>query len=201
MESIRPPSDKSITHRVLLLAGLMRSRVVVRNPLTAADTDSTARVLRQLGVEMSPLCNTAPVHVVGGAWSAPAETLYCGNSGTTARLLLGALAGHRVEARLDGDVSLRNRPMRRVTAPLMKMGARIREECGDGLPLSIAGGDLQPLRHETEVASAQVKTALLFAGLTGQVRVTVVEPAKSRDHTERLFQFLGIDVHSDGLEV
>jgi len=143
----------------------------------------------------------APVRVVGKRWLRPSRTLHCGNSGTTARLLLGAVAGHRFEARIDGDSSLKRRPMRRVTQPLQEMGARIIEERGDGLPLSISGGRLQPIQYQCPVASAQVKSAILLAGLTARVPVTVVEPARSRDHTERLLRLVGINVLSVGLEV
>ena len=199
--AITPPGDKSITHRAFLLAGLMHTAAEIRNGLTSADTRSTARVLRQLGVQISPLRRGSPVRIQGKRWLAPSGTLDCGNSGTTARLLLGALAGHRFEARIDGDSSLRRRPMRRVTRPLAEMGANIAEEHGDGLPLSIRGGRLEPIRYDSPVASAQVKSAILLAGLTGRVPVTVVEPTRSRDHTERLLRFLGIDVRSTGLEV
>jgi 3-phosphoshikimate 1-carboxyvinyltransferase len=199
--SVRPPGDKSITHRALLLAGLARQPSTLRGALTALDARSSARVLRQLGAEVGPLRPDRPVLIRGRGWRAPGETLHCGNSGTTARLLLGLLAGHRFEARLSGDASLRRRPMRRVTEPLRRMGARVIEERGDGLPLRIRGGRLQPLDWTLPVASAQLKSALLLAGLTAGVRVTLREPAKSRDHTERLLQGLGAPLHENGLEV
>jgi 3-phosphoshikimate 1-carboxyvinyltransferase len=120
--------------------------------------------------------------------------LYCGNSGTTARLILGILAGQRFAATLTGDASLRRRPMRRVTEPLRQMGAEIAER-GDGLPLTIRGGRLHGLTYQSPVASAQVKSAILFAGLTGNVPVTIHEPYRSRDHTERLFAHLGLGIH------
>jgi len=120
--------------------------------------------------------------------------LNCGNSGTTARLILGILAGQKFAATLTGDASLRRRPMRRVTEPLKQMGADIKEG-GDGLPLTIRGGKLRGLTYSSPVASAQVKSAILFAGLTGQVPVTITEPYRSRDHTERLFAHLGLDIH------
>ena len=198
---IRPPGDKSITHRALILGGLSRTRVELRGALTALDAKSTARVLRQLGVAVGPLRRGEAVTVSGRAWRRPAGTLNCGNSGTTARLMLGCLAGHRFEARLTGDASLRRRPMRRVTDPLVQLGARIREEAGDGLPLRIRGGQLVPCRFVNPVASAQVKSALLLAGLAGGVSVTVVEPARSRDHTERLFRHLGMDIRVDAGEI
>lgn len=199
--TVRPPGDKSITHRALIVAGLSRTTVELRNVLTAGDAKSTARALRQLGVEVGPMQRGKPVLVHGRAWRPPAAPLNCGNSGTTARLLLGALAGHHFEARLTGDASLRRRPMRRVTDPLRAMGAQVTEEMGDCLPLSIRGGTLSPLRYQSPVASAQVKTALLLAGLVAAVPVTVIEPVRSRDHTERMFRHLGIDLAIDGTEV
>lgn len=199
--TVRPPGDKSITHRALLLAGMADGTSELRHTLTGTDARSTARVLRRLGVAVSPLRRGGVVQVQGGQWRAPTHTLHCGNSGTTARLLLGLLAGHPFQARLSGDASLQRRPMRRVTAPLGRMGAAIREERGDGLPLWIRGGRLAPLRHETPVASAQVKSALLLAGIVGRVEVTVREPAPSRDHTERLLRYLGYDLQVEGTEV
>lgn len=196
---IRPPGDKSITHRALLLAGLARAPSVLRGALTGLDARSTARVLRQLGVQVSPLRSGAPTAITGHPWRAPRAPLHCGNSGTTARLLLGLLAAHRFEARLTGDASLRRRPMRRVTEPLGRMGARIVEERGDGLPLRIRGGALSDLDWTLPVASAQVKSALLLAGLTAGVGVTLREPAKSRDHTERMLRHLGAPLREDGL--
>jgi 3-phosphoshikimate 1-carboxyvinyltransferase len=189
---VRPPGDKSISHRVLMLASLARGSSELEGLLTGADVKSSARVLRQLGAEIAALRPGAAVTVRGGRYRRPAGGLYCGNSGTTARLLLGLLAGHSFEARLTGDASLRRRPMRRVTEPLRTMGARIREELGDALPLTIRGGHLRPLSYTTPVASAQIKSALLFAGLTGGVAVTLREPYVSRDHTERLFLHLGL---------
>ncbi len=201
VHAIEPSGDKSITHRAFLIAGSGRSSVEIRHPLTSADTRSTARVLRQLGVRVSPMRHSHPVRVSGAKWTAPRATLNCGNSGTTARLLLGTLAGHRFEARVDGDSSLRGRPMRRVTHPLIEMGAQITEERGDSLPLSIRGGGLRSIVHESPVASAQVKSAVLLAGLTAGVPVVVSEPVLSRDHTERLLRFLGAEISTTGTKV
>lgn len=188
--TVRPPGDKSITHRVLMLASLLRGTSTVRGALTSADARSSARCLRALGAGLSPL-RPGCVRVRGARWRAPGATLHCGNSGTTARLLLGLLAAHPFPARLSGDASLRRRPMRRVTEPLARMGATVIEERGGGLPLRIHGGALQPISWEMPVASAQVKSALLFAGLAGGVRVTLREPAPSRDHSERMLRALG----------
>jgi len=190
--AVRPPGDKSISHRALLLAALARGRSELAGLLTGADVKSTARVLRQLGVEVSPIRNGSAVTVDASRITHPASRLHCGNSGTTARLLLGILAGQRFPATLTGDASLRRRPMRRVTEPLRAMGADIEEERGDSLPLTIRGGRLRDFTYTSPVASAQVKSALLFAGLVGGVSVTVREPYLSRDHTERLLVHLGL---------
>jgi len=190
---VRPPGDKSISHRVLMLASLARGNSELSGLLTGADVKSTARVLRQLGAEISTIRDTR-VHVSGSRLTAPSARLNCGNSGTSARLMLGILAGQRFPATLTGDASLRRRPMRRVTEPLRQMGADIRES-GDGLPLTIRGGKLRGLTYSSPVASAQVKSAILFAALTGGVPVTVREPYRSRDHTERLLAHLGLGIH------
>ena len=191
----RVPGDKSISHRALLTAALARGTSVVRGALAAADVQSTARVLRQLGVRVSPLRDGVNVSVRGARFRSPRATLECGNSGSTARLVLGAIAGQSVRARLTGDASLRRRPMRRVIEPLVAMGATIGASDDGRLPITIRGGRLRPIRHAAPMASAQVKSAVLFAGLAARVAVTVSEPARSRDHTERLFLHLGLDLH------
>lgn len=196
---LRPPGDKSITHRALMLAALGGGESRLQGALTGADAKATARVLRQVGAQVGSLREGGVVRVRGGSWHAPHRTLHCGNSGTTARLMLGLLAGHPFAARLTGDASLRRRPMRRVTEPLCRMGAAVDEEHGEGtLPLTVRGGSLRDLEYALPVASAQVKTALLFAGLVGGVSVTLEEPQRSRDHTERLLAFLGYPVGQPG---
>jgi 3-phosphoshikimate 1-carboxyvinyltransferase len=199
--SVRVPGDKSITHRVLLLAGMARGDSHIGGALTSLDARSTARVLRQLGAELSPLRPNVPVTVLGrGGFRRPKETLYCGNSGTTTRLLLGLLSGHRFSATLTGDRSLRRRPMRRVTTPLSAMGARFSEGNGDGLPITVRGQPLHAIEYEMPVSSAQIKSAILLAGMAGKVDVGVREPhGRSRDHTERLLRAFGYDLaETDG---
>jgi 3-phosphoshikimate 1-carboxyvinyltransferase len=199
---VRPPGDKSISHRVLMLAGLARGTSEIAGLLTGDDVKSTARVLRQLGAEISTIREGSPVTIHASRFTRPASRLNCGNSGTTARLMLGVLAGQRFAATLSGDASLRRRPMRRVTEPLRSMGAKITEKGGDALPLTIRGGRLRALTYTTPVASAQIKSALLFAALTGRVGVTIREPYRSRDHTERLLVHLGLGLHErDGAVV
>jgi len=190
---VRPPGDKSISHRVVMLAALARGKSELSGLLTGDDVKSTARVLRQLGADIGSI-RESTVQVSGARLTAPGARLNCGNSGTTARLMLGVLAGQPFAATLTGDASLRRRPMRRVTEPLKQMGADIKER-GDGLPLTIRGGKLRGLTYSSPVASAQVKSAILLAGLTGQVPVTITEPYRSRDHTERLFAHLGLGIH------
>jgi 3-phosphoshikimate 1-carboxyvinyltransferase len=194
--SVRVPGDKSITHRALLLSALTPGTSHVGGALTSLDARSSARVLRQLGAGISPLRPSSVVTVRGRPrFRRPGETLDCGNSGTTARLLLGLLAAHRFAATLTGDASLRRRPMRRVTAPLARMGARFEQRVGDGLPLTVRGGPLVPLRYELPVSSAQIKSALLLAGLAGGVEVELREPhGRSRDHTERMLRAFGYRV-------
>jgi 3-phosphoshikimate 1-carboxyvinyltransferase len=200
------PGDKSLTHRALLLAALAHGRSRIRRPLVGGDTRSTADVLRRLGCNIPELGATDEIAIEGvGIWGlhAPAEQLDCGNSGTTARLLMGILAGQQFAAVLTGDASLRSRPMRRVTQPLVRMGADVQElEERDRLPIRIRGGVLQSIDYESPQASAQVKSAVLLAGLTGGVRVSVTEPLLSRDHTENMLRRLGVVVdsrlHPDG---
>ena len=198
----RVPGDKSITHRALLFATLARGTSHVGGALTSLDARSSARVLRQLGAEISPLQSERIVTITGrGRLLRPDTTLHCGNSGTTTRLLLGMLAGHAFSARLTGDASLRRRPMRRVTVPLEQMGARVSDMVSDGLPVTIRGGRLRGLRYDMPVSSAQIKSCLLLAGVTGKVPVSLREPTgRSRDHTERLLRAFGylVDETAEG---
>jgi 3-phosphoshikimate 1-carboxyvinyltransferase len=175
---------------------MARGTTHVGGALTSLDARSTARVLRQLGATISPLRPDRVVTVEGkGRLRRPERTLDCGNSGTTTRLLLGLLAGHRFAATVTGDASLRRRPMRRVTGPLGRMGARFTERGGDGLPLTIRGGELRPLCYEMPVSSAQIKSCLLLGGMVGGVEVALREPhGRSRDHTERMLREFGYPV-------
>jgi 3-phosphoshikimate 1-carboxyvinyltransferase len=195
--TVRVPGDKSLTHRALLLGALTPGVSHIGGALTSLDARSSARVLRQLGAEVSALRSEALVVIRGRKrFRRPEHRLDCGNSGTTTRLVLGLLAAHRFAATLTGDASLRRRPMRRVTVPLGAMGARFTELAGgDGLPLEVRGAPLAPLRYELPVSSAQIKSALLFAGLAGGVPVSLREPhGRSRDHTERMLRAFGYRV-------
>ena len=189
--TITPPGDKSISHRALMFAALAKGRSEIAGILPGADVQSTARVLRQLGTGITPVRDGNVVTVRSGRLTAPGSRLNCGNSGTTTRLLLGILAGKGIKATLTGDASLRRRPMRRVTDPLREMGARIDVTEQGTLPAQVRGGRVHGIEYRSPVASAQVKSALLLAGLTGGVEVTVREPGASRDHTERMLGWLG----------
>ena len=195
--TVRVPGDKSLSHRALLFAAMARGTSHIGGILTSHDARSSARVLRQLGLEVSPLTDGRVVSVRGRGRLRRADgRLDCGNSGTTTRLLLGLLAAHNFSAILTGDRSLRRRPMRRVTTPLARMGARITEHNPAGtLPLTIRGGKLTTLRYELPVSSAQIKGSLLLAGMAGNVPVAVREPhGRSRDHSERLLRAFGYEV-------
>jgi len=196
--TVTPPGDKSISHRALFFAALAKGRSEIGGILTGADVKSTARVLRQLGADVAPVRPGSSVAVHVSRFTSPASRLHCGNSGTTTRLLLGILAGEGIRATLTGDASLRRRPMRRVTDPLREMGARIDESAAGTLPATLRGGRLHDIAYRSPVASAQVKSALLLAGVTAGVPVTVAEPQPSRDHTERMLGWLGEVIRAQG---
>ena len=195
MIELEVPGDKSITHRSLILSALGQGTSHVAGALVSEDTCATARILRALGAEVAPLaaagCKVSGP--AGGVWRSPEAPLDCGNSGTTARLMLGVLAGSDVTAVLDGDDSLRQRPMERVTRPLAAMGARFEASAEEGrLPLQVHGARLGPLDYRSPLASAQVKSALLLAALASRTWVLYSEPRRSRDHSERMLEVLGI---------
>ena len=193
---IRVPGDKSVAHRALILASVARGESRVRGVPPSGDLKSTAGVLRALGASIPPIPDDGGEMRIPGrglrGLGSPEGPLDCGNSGTTARLLLGLLAGLPVEAVVTGDDSLRNRPMDRVTDPLTGMGATFIAEGEPGrLPVRVRGGSLQEVRYRSPVASAQVKSALLLAGVAGGVPVQVIEPGRSRDHSERMLRGMG----------
>src|ERR1700737_2821565 len=192
---LRVPGDKSIAHRALMLAAMAQGESRIDGLPEGEDVAATVACLRGLGVNIDRTGGPARVH--GGGWrsfSPPHGPLDCANSGTTMRLLLGLLAGSWVSATLDGDASLKRRPMARVVEPLRTMGARIESREGRA-PLAVTGTRLQGRRHVLSVPSAQVKSALLLAGLSASGPTTVVEPVATRDHTERLLRAMGTDVH------
>ena len=199
--TLRVPGDKSIAHRALILGALADGESVITGLPPGEDVRATVACLRSLGVRLSPV-SPSPARGEAPGWglrisplgfSTPHGPLDCANSGTTMRLLAGVLAGSRVSATLDGDASLRRRPMARVVEPLRKMGASIESRDGHP-PLVLTGTALQGRRHLLSVPSAQVKSALLLAGLAARGPTTVVEPAPTRDHTERLLAAMGADL-------
>jgi 3-phosphoshikimate 1-carboxyvinyltransferase len=190
----RLPGDKSISHRAALFGALADGATRVHNYSSAADCGSTLECLRALGVRLHREGGEVTVEGQGPeAWKPPAGDLDAGNSGTTLRLLAGALAGRPFRTVLTGDESLRRRPVERVAAPLRAMGATATTTDGRP-PLTIEGGGLRGLTWESPVASAQVKTAVLLAGLQAEGVTTVREPAPSRDHTERMLPVFGAPV-------
>ena len=194
---VRPPGDKSISHRALILGALADGRSTVRRLGTAADVASTAAVLAALGAAIHQEdCAVGVIGIGGRGLSTPHGDLDCGNSGTTARLLAGVVAGAPIRARFTGDSSLSRRPMARVAEPLRAMGASVDLTPANTLPMMVQGGPVHPIDWSTRVASAQVKSAILLAGIVGGVPVRVVEPLASRDHTERLLAHLGVEITS-----
>lgn len=196
------PGDKSLTHRALMFSAVATGESRLRGLLPGADCRSTAAVLRALGCTVPDLpADGAEIVVPGrgiGSWTAPGAWLDCGNSGTTARLMMGLLASRPFSSTLTGDDSLRGRPMRRITEPLGQMGARFREAgAADRLPIEVAGGPLHGIDYVSPKASAQIKSAVLLAGLGAGVPVSVLEPELSRDHTERILRALGEDVDTE----
>ncbi len=189
------PGDKSISHRVAILGGLATGSMRVRNYLCSADCLNTLHAMQQLGAVVSPAVNAESFSMTGVAMHprAPERDIDCGNSGTGMRLLAGVLSALPFSSRLVGDESLSRRPMRRIMTPLEQMGAHItphgeKEGCA---PLEITGGQLQPISYALPMASAQVKSAILLAGLFTRGETRVLQPAVTRDHTERLLRYFG----------
>ena len=207
MIELRVPGDKSVSHRALLIASLADGVSRISGLGDGADVRSSLAVMRALGagIDTMPAASGGlDATVRGGPLAASGGVLDCGNSGTTARLLAGILAGSGLGGTLDGDASLRARPMRRVIYPLQAMGLRARYLGSPGrLPVRLeprSSGTFRTLRHRARVASAQVKSALLLAGVTARVRVCVLEPARSRDHTERLLREMGAPLETAEVE-
>jgi len=196
---IRVPGDKSISHRAALLGGMAHGETHISNFLLGQDCLSTLRCLEQLGVAWQRRETEVWIRGEGmEAWQEPKDVLDAGNSGTTSRLMLGVLAGSPFAVTFTGDGSLRSRPMRRVTDPLRQMGAQFMGRLGGNqFPLTMSGGQLQGQAFRTAVASAQVKSAIILAGLRASGETSVEEPALSRDHTERMLRGFGVEVLSD----
>ena len=201
--TVRVPGDKSISHRSLMLAALSDGTSVITGLLRSADVDSTAAVLGALGVQIDSRGDAVTVKGRGlRGLSMPNRPLDCGNSGTTARLMSGVLAAHPFDTTLIGDASLSRRPMRRAAEPLEQMGARFTFGGNeDGLPLTIHGGTLSSIGWNSRTSSAQIKSAILLAALNAQVGASVMEPRRSRDHTERMLAARGVPIIVDGNSV
>lgn len=200
--TVRVPGDKSISHRALICASLATGESRVRGLLLSDDVRSTATVLRQLGAGMPELSDDVLITGQGfGGLVEPRMPLQCGNSGTTTRLVAGVVAAHPFTSRFEGDGSLSRRPMQRIAEPLTAMGARFEFEHADGLPMTVHGGPLAGIAWNTRSASAQTKSAILFAALVGGVPVSIRESAKSRDHTEVMLGSLGVPVTTDNLSI
>lgn len=199
------PGDKSISHRAVIIAALSNGPCVIRGFLQSEDCWRTVEAMRMLGVEIETSeaeSNTLIVHGVKKRLTAPQADIDCGNSGTTMRLLAGVLAAQPFRSRLIGDASLSRRPMKRIIEPLTEMGARITAEGAKGTPpLVIEGTKPRPIQYFMPVASAQVKSAILLAGLFAKGKTTVVEPSQSRDHTERLLSYFLVRPQKDDLSV
>lgn len=218
---IRVPGDKSISHRAAMLAGLSNGTCVISGFLASADCLATVECMRRLGVQIraidedgnawkstdsqgKKLPGPTRLEVIGCSMqlSAPTQDLDCGNSGTTMRLLSGILAAQPFSSRLFGDESLSRRPMKRVMEPLTAMGADIKAEGPNGSPpLQITGGALQPIRYTLPVASAQVKSAVLLAGMFASGKTTIVEPQATRDHTETMLKYFMVKTLRSGQSI
>ncbi|MBI4874223.1 MAG: 3-phosphoshikimate 1-carboxyvinyltransferase [Acidobacteria bacterium] len=193
------PGDKSISHRLAMLAALAEGESVIANYSTGADCQSTLGCLRGLGVKIEKAGNDVTVRGAGlEGLKAPMETLDAGNSGSTIRMLSGILAGQPFHSRIAGDESLSRRPMERIMRPLAGMGAAIQARDGKYPPLEIAGSRLRAIDYTLPVASAQVKTCVLFAGLSARGRTTVREPMRTRDHTEIALREFGAEIDLQG---
>ena len=188
---IEVPGDKSISHRAIILGSMSNGPCVIRGFLPSEDCLCTVAAMRALGIEIEAAdATTLVVHGRRRTFTAPQSDIDCGNSGTTMRLLSGLLSGQPFKSRLIGDESLSQRPMKRVIEPLAQMGATIRAEGDSGRPpLVIEGGKLKPIHYTSPVASAQVKGAVLLAGMFASGRTSVTEPVQSRDHTERMLEY------------
>ncbi|MGN0330529.1 MAG: 3-phosphoshikimate 1-carboxyvinyltransferase [Kineothrix sp.] len=197
---ITVPGDKSISHRAVMFGALSRGRTEVRNFLQGADCLSTIGCFRELGIEIENREDVITIHGRGlDGLSAPSRILDAGNSGTTTRLISGILAAQPFETILTGDASIRKRPMRRIIEPLAMMGADIESMDGNGCaPLKIHGTSLKGIHYLSRVASAQVKSAVLLAGLYAEGETSVTEPVLSRNHSEIMLETFGARIRAEG---
>lgn len=191
---VRAPGDKSISHRALILGAMAQGVTTIEGLLEGDDVLRTAAAMRAFGAEVERLGDGAWRVVGKGGLQEPADVVDCGNAGTGVRLIMGAMAGYPITATFTGDQSLRKRPMARITDPLVMMGARVLGRSGGRLPLAFQGGTLETVEYTPPMASAQVKSAVLLAGLNAPGGVTVIEKESTRDHTERMLRAFGAEV-------
>ena len=197
--SLRLPGDKSISHRYAMLGAIAEGITRLENFSTGADCASTLGCLQKLGIAWERDGGNLTIH--GARLKPPASALDCGNSGSTMRMLSGILAGQEFSSDLAGDESLSRRPMARIITPLQEMGAKIEAQNAGRPPLRITGGRLRAIDYKMPVASAQVKSALLFAGLFAEGETRVAEPVRTRDHGELALRAFGAEVERDGNQV
>lgn len=194
------PADKSITHRAFLFSSLTKGKVKISNYSKGADCMSTLDIIQKLGCEIERINEKELIVNAKNALQRPLQTLDCGNSGTTTRLIMGILAGQNFKSSLTGDISLSKRPMKRVIAPLELMGAKFNHN-DFKLPIEIYGNTLKRIDYKSELASAQVKSCLLLAGLFAEGTTSFTEPYKSRNHTELMFKYMGANIQIAGNKV
>ena len=194
------PPDKSISHRAVIFSSLANGTSVIKNFSTAQDPKSSLEICKSLGVKAEFKNNNELYITSSGKLTSPIDTLYCGNSGTTMRLVAGVLAGQSFNSVLTGDESLSNRPMQRIITPLSLMGAKIISNNGRS-PLEIYGRNLHGITYSSPIPSAQVKSSILLAGLFAEGKTTVTEPYLSRNHTELMLSYMGADICINGLSV
>lgn len=194
------PADKSISHRAIMFTSLARGKSFIKNFSKGQDPNSTLNIFRKLGVDINFVDNTTVCVNSDGKLKSPAGFLDCGNSGTTMRLISGILAGQSFNSTLIGDKSLSSRPMKRIIEPLRLMGADITAE-NNHAPINIKGVKLHGINYNSPIASAQVKSCILLAGLYADGITTVTEPYLSRNHSELMLKYMGAEISTDGLSV
>ncbi len=196
------PGDKSISHRGLILGALAAGTTEVIDILDGEDVQSTAHCLRLLGVEINQVGNRTLIKGIGeSGFKNPISILDCGNSGTTMRVMMGVLAGSRVTATLTGDSSLTKRPMKRVSAPLIEMGAQFELTNDNFAPVKVIGSRIHSIDYQLKIASAQIKTAILMAALNAEGKTRIFGEIGSRDHTERLLPHFGVNIQTTDKEI
>ncbi len=192
------PSDKSISHRAVIISTLTKGHYVIKNFSDGQDPYSSLKICKKLGI-ITEYKNDGELHITSaGELKKPSTDLNCGNSGTTMRLMAAIMAGQKFNSTLSGDSSLSARPMQRIIAPLSLMGAKIKSNKGTA-PLEICGNKLHGIKYNTPIASAQVKSSILLAGLMADGETTVIEPYLSRNHTELLLSYMNANIKSEGL--